>query len=103
MNMDGFLAGLTPDVEVVFGNNPPMNGLDAVRAGIGGFWSSIDGLTHHFRNIVEQGGLTVMESHVEYRRKDNTAVSIPCVTVLDRDGDKIRSLRVYSDMSPVFA
>jgi len=103
MHMEGFLAGLTSDVEVFFGNNPALQGLDAVRDGIGGFWSAINGLTHHFENIVEQGAITVMEAKVEYRRKDDRSVRIPCVTVLERSGDKIRSLRIYSDMAPVFA
>lgn len=103
MNMDGFVAGLTPDVEVIFGNSPALVGHDAVRAGVGGFWSAINGLTHHFENVLEQGVLTVMESKVEYRRKDDRSVKIPCVTVLERSGDKIRSLRVYADMGPVFA
>jgi ketosteroid isomerase-like protein len=103
MNMEGFLAGLTPDVEVIFGNNPPLQGHAAVRAGIGGFWQAIDGLTHHFENVLESGPITVMESKVEYRRKDDRSVKIPCVTVLERSGDQIRSLRVYSDMGPVFA
>jgi hypothetical protein len=103
MNMEGFLAGLTPDVEVIFGNHPPLKGQEAVRAGIGGFWSTINGLTHHFEHILEQGAITVMESKVEYLRKDATSVQIPCVTVLERAGDKIRSLRVYSDMGPIYA
>jgi ketosteroid isomerase-like protein len=103
MNMDGFLAGLTDDIEVTFGNHPTLTGLQAVQAGIGGFWSTIDGLTHNFIHVVEQGPLSVLESNIEYRRKDGKAVLIPCVTVLERAGDKIRRLRIYSDMGPVFA
>ena len=43
MRLDEFVAGLTPDVEVVVGNNPAMKGRQAVKEGIGHFFSTIAG------------------------------------------------------------
>jgi orotidine-5'-phosphate decarboxylase len=80
-----------------------MNGRDAVKQGIGAFWSTIAGLKHHMVNVAESNGLTFLEANVEYLRKDGRSVTIPAVTVLERDGDLVKSLRIYFDVSPVYA
>jgi hypothetical protein len=103
MRLDAFVAGLTPDVEVVVGNNPAMNGRQAVKEGIGHFWSTISGLKHHVVNVVEGQGLTVLEAKVDYSRKDGRQVTVPVVTVLERNGDLVKSLRIYFDVAPVYA
>ena len=102
MRLDEFAAGLAPDVTVVVGNNPAMKGRQAAKEGIGHFWSTIGGLKHHFRNVVESNGLTVLEANVEYLRKDGRSVTIPVVTVLERSGDLVKSLRIYLDIAPVY-
>jgi hypothetical protein len=37
----GYAAFLTADVTVTFNNDEPMVGIDAVAAGLGGFWGSV--------------------------------------------------------------
>jgi ketosteroid isomerase-like protein len=103
MRLDAFVASLTPDVEVVVGNNPAMKGRQAVKEGIGHFFSSIAGLKHRFENVVEGQGLTFLEAKVDYRRKDGREVTVPVVTVLERNGDLVKSLRIYFDVAPVYA
>jgi ketosteroid isomerase-like protein len=103
MRLDDFVAGLTQDVEVVVGNNPAMRGRQAVKEGIGHFFSTIAGLKHHFVNVVEGQGLTFLEAKVDYQRKDGRQVTVPVVTVLERNGDLVKSLRIYFDVAPVYA
>jgi hypothetical protein len=103
MRLDDFVAGLSPDVEVVVGNNPAMKGRQAVMEGIGHFWSTIDGLKHRFVNVVEGQGLTFLEAKVDYRRRDGREVTVPMVTVLERKGELVSSLRIYFDVAPVYA
>jgi limonene-1,2-epoxide hydrolase len=103
MLLDDFIAGLSPDVEVVVGNNPAMKGRQAVKEGIGHFWSTIAGLKHRFVNVVEDQGLTFLEAKVDYRRKDGREVTVPVVTVLERKGELVSSLRIYFDVAPVYA
>jgi ketosteroid isomerase-like protein len=103
MRLDEFVASLTPDVEVVVGNNPAMKGRPAVKEGIGYFFSTISGLKHHFVNVVEGQGLTFLEAKVDYRRKDGRQVTVPVVTVLERKGELVSSLRIYFDVAPVYA
>ena len=103
MRLDEFVAGLTPDVEVVVGNNRAMNGRQAAKEGIGYFFSTIQGLEHRFVNVVEGQGLTFLEAKVDYRRKDGREVTVPVVTVLERKGELVSSLRIYFDVAPVYA
>jgi ketosteroid isomerase-like protein len=103
MRLDAFAAALAPDVKVVVGNNPAMNGRQAAKDGIGYFFSTIDGIKHHLVNVVESNGLTFLEANVEYRRKDGKQVTVPAVTVLERDGGLVKSLRIYFDVAPVYA
>lgn len=103
MRLDDFVAGLAPDVEVVVGNNPAMRGRQAVKEGIGHFFSSIDGMKHNVINVADASGLTFLETKVDYLRKDGRQVTIPVVTVLERNGDLVKSLRIYFDVAPVYA
>lgn len=103
MNLDAFAAGLTPDAEVIVGNNPPMSGRQAAREGIGGFFSTIAGIRHTITHVVESDGVTVMEAKVDYRRKDGQTVTVPAATILERQGDLVRSLRIYVDVAPIYA
>jgi hypothetical protein len=103
MRLDDFAAGLAPDVELIVGNNPAMNGRDAAKAGIGYFWSTIDGLKHHLVNVVEGRGMTFIEARVDFRRKDGRRVTVPVVTVVERRDDLVSSLRIYFDVTPVYA
>jgi hypothetical protein len=102
MRLDEFVAGLAPDVELVVGNSPAMHGQQAAKDGIAYFWSTINGIKHHFVNVAESNGLTFLEANVEYLRKDGKSVSIPAVTVLERRGGLVKSLRIYFDIGPVY-
>ena len=103
MHLDEFAARLAPDVKLIVGNNPPMNGRLAAKEGIGYFFSTIDGIKRHLVNVAENNGLTFLEANVEYLRKDGRTVTIPAVTVLERSGDLVKSLRIYFDVAPVYA
>ncbi len=103
MRLDEFVAGLATDVEVLVGNNPAMRGRQAAKDGIAYFWSTINGIKHRFVNVAVSNGLTFLEANVEYLRKDGKSVSIPAVTVLERRGDLVKSLRIYFDVAPLYA
>jgi ketosteroid isomerase-like protein len=100
---DKFVTHLTPDVVFRFGNSDPVTGRDAVREAVAGFFSTIDGLTHHIRNVWELGDTAVAQIDVEYRRKDGKTVTVPNADILTWDGDLVRDWRIYIDLAPVFA
>jgi ketosteroid isomerase-like protein len=104
MRLDEFVDSHTDGVVVQFANNPPAHGKDEVRESIGQFWTLIDGLEHTFLSVHEDGPTTVLESNIDYTRKDGQVVTVPCASVVDRAGDgKVSGLRVYIDLAPVFA
>ncbi|HXQ56681.1 MAG TPA: nuclear transport factor 2 family protein [Actinomycetes bacterium] len=105
MRLEPFVERHSDDAAVVFGNNPPAVGKEAIRAAIGGFWSMIGGMRHERRNLwfVNDGATAVLEVVTHYTTKGGAAVPVPCVSLLDRNADgKVTSLRVYIDLAPLF-
>jgi ketosteroid isomerase-like protein len=106
MRLEPYVEHHSDDAVVVFANNPPAVGKDAIRQVIGGFWSMIGGLRHERRNLwlVNEGNTAVLEVVTHYTTKGGVAVSVPCVSLLDRNADgKVSSLRVHIDLAPLFA
>ncbi len=106
MRLEAFVERHSDDAVVVFGNNPPSVGKEAIRAAIGGFWSIIGGLRHERLNLwfVDDGATAVLEVVTHYTTKGGAEVPVPCVSLLDRDADgKVTSLRVHIDLAPLFA
>lgn len=105
MHLDAYVAHHADDARVIFGNNPPAVGRDAIREAIGGFWSMIGGLRHevHNRWDVNDGNTALLEVTTHYTTHGGAAVSMPCVSILDRDADgRVTSLRVHIDLAPLF-
>jgi hypothetical protein len=103
MRLEEFLAWHTDDVQVQFGNNPTAKGKDEVRFAIGHFWEMIGGLKHHFVTVVQDGPTTVLEANIDYQRKDGQMVTVPCATLLHRQGEKVDQVKIFADLTPVFA
>jgi ketosteroid isomerase-like protein len=103
MRLDAFVDRHTDDVVVKFGNNPPAVGKDEVRQAIGYFWTLIGGLRHEFVNVFAEGDTTILEAEIDYTRKDGGHVTVPCTSILHRRGEFVDQLRVYLDLTPVFA
>jgi hypothetical protein len=106
MRLDEYVAHHSDDAAVVFANNPPAVGRDAIGAAIGGFWSLVGGMRHEIRNRwdVNDGATAVLEVIVHYTTKGGAAVPLPCVSILDRNAaGQVTSLRVHIDLGPLFA
>ena len=103
MDAEKFVSYLTPDVRFRFANNEPALGRAAVTEGVEGFWTTIDGLTHHILEIHEVGDTVIAQIDVEYRRKDGKSVTVPNCDVLKFQGDLVGDWQIYIDLAPVFA
>ena len=106
MRLQPYVDRHTDDAVVVFGNNPPAVGKQAIAEAIGGFWSTIGGLRHEKRNLwfVDGGDTAVFEVVTHYTTRGGAHVAVPCVSILDRAPDgRVRSLRVHIDLAPLFA
>jgi len=100
---DKFVAHLTEDVVFRFGNAEPSVGRAAVRDAVAGFFSTIDGMTHHVLDVWDVGDTTIARIDVEYRRKDSKSVTVPNADILVFDGDLVRDWQIYIDLAPLFA
>jgi len=103
LRLDAVLDRMTADVEVAVGNNPVMKGRDAVRQGLRGLFSTIDGIRHTTLNTAENGALAFHEMKVDYLRKDGRTVSVPVVSVFERRGGQVSALRIHLDIAPLFS
>ncbi len=103
LDVEGFVSHLTPDAVFVFGNAEPVVGHDDIAGAVRGFFASIDGVTHHLREVYEIGDTVVVKADVEYVRKDGRHVTVPNADILELEGDLVRSWQIYIDVAPVYA
>jgi ketosteroid isomerase-like protein len=103
LDLPGFLSRLTDDAVVTFANNPPAVGKEAIGEGIGFIFGSVDGMKHSFVTEFSDSDRTFLESQVDYFRKDGSTVSVPAATVMHRRGELVDEMRIYVDLSPLFA
>ena len=101
LQMEPFLALHTDDVNLTVANYPTTTGKEALRAGIGGLWSRIKGMSHSLSGAwsLHDGQLGIAESVCMYTRLDNTTYTVRPCTVLRRRGGKIASLRIHVDVT----
>ena len=103
MNVEEFTALHTEDVRLRFGNAETVVGRDAVVGGITDFWGAIKGLRHNFVQTWDDGDVEIVEALIDYTRHDGKVVTLPCTSILRKRGDLVQDLRIYMDVSPVFA
>lgn len=100
---DKFVQHLTPDVVFRFGNGDPVKGRQAVHEAVTGFFSTIDGLTHHLLHVYKDGDTAIAKIDVEYLLKDGRRVTVPNADILVYDGDLVSDWQIYIDLAPLFA
>ena len=107
-DIDGYADLLSPDVSVQFNNDEPMVGHDLVKTGLGQFWRSVTAmgytLLHAPLNILGDDRHFVLEALNHYDKKDGTRVTVRATAWTDRrDDGKVTSVRLYQDLSPLYA
>jgi hypothetical protein len=103
MDIDTFKSMHSQKARVIFANFPAAEGPDQIAGAIGQFWSTISGLKHKFINRWDHPNESILEVEVSYKRKDGQTVTLPCVTILKPEGDKVGELRIFTDVAPVYA
>ncbi len=104
LDAHGVVAHFAEDATMVFGNNEPLLGRDAILAGNLQFLAAIKGLHHELRQEWTVDGTTIALTDVTYTRHDDKRVTLPAVSIWRVGGEGlITDYRVYFDPSPVFA
>ena len=100
---DDFAAFFAEDASYRFGNFPPIHGRTAIRESSIGFRSRVKSAKHDIKNLWEIGDTVVSEMDVIYTRHDDKVVVVPCTDVIRLQDELFQEMRIYIDMSPVFA
>ena len=103
MNATAYRSFLADDCQLMFGNNPVVACNNEIIGGIKQFWDAIGGLDHSFISVLGNDDHFAAEALIDYTRKDNKVVTIPCVTVIKRNSQGLATLiKIFIDTTPVF-
>lgn len=95
---------IAEDIEVHFGNNPPIHGKAAALETFRHFWGTIAGMSHKREELILVGNLGVLMATVTYTRLDNSTVPLPVASYVRKNAQgKIDRLWVYLDLAPLFS
>ena len=103
-NADEYSTHFTDDGQVIFGNQPPISGREAVRQGMGQFYAGLNSMHHEIANLwVPAPNIIVNEAVAHYEQKNGKKVSFPVVTVIHvaEGTELVRKVQFYMDMTPL--
>jgi hypothetical protein len=106
-DIDEYASYLSPEVVVRFNNDAPLEGLDAVREGLGGFWGSVTAmgyrLVHEPLNVYGDDRRFVLEALNHYDTGDERRITVRATAWTDRDDDgQVVSVRIYQDLAALY-
>ncbi|MDX1531340.1 MAG: nuclear transport factor 2 family protein, partial [Rhodothermales bacterium] len=87
---DAFLGFLTDEPRFVFGNAPAIEGRDALREVLDGFFASIDHSEHEIIEGWEVDDAVIIRGRVTYFRLDGSTYTVPFANVFKLEGGQIR-------------
>ena len=97
--VDDYIKLFAPDAQLRFASGPTVNGAEAIAATLKRADEGHE-MSHTLLNCWEADGTTVLEFDVDYRYEDGREVTFPAITVLERAGGAITSMRVYPALIP---
>lgn len=102
LDLEGFVARLTEDVRIRFGNAHPVHGRHAGREAYAEFFAAIGRMTHHLTRVWSQDEFLGLQADVRFEREDDAHLRLPLFYAWRLRGDRAAGLQVYGDMTPVF-
>ncbi len=92
------------DIDLRFSNNPVINDKQTALQALGGFYSTISGLSHKALAVIGSGDEVVQNSIVTYTRADGGLVPLPVSSYVRRNAEgKLNRLWIYIDINPLYA
>ncbi|HSA61033.1 MAG TPA: nuclear transport factor 2 family protein [Nitrospiraceae bacterium] len=104
MNVHNFVKFYNDDALYQFSNFPVAHGPQGIVDASQGFLSKVAKVVHHIKNLWEiDDENAVCEMTVTYTRHDGKAFTLPCCDTIVFKNGKVQELRIYMDITPVFA
>lgn len=95
---------LSENVRVQFNNEPALEGKQNALQKLGPYWQSFKSIEHDLLNIYGTDQNYVLEALNHYQRHDDKRVTVRAVAFTDlNEQGQVVSVRIYHDVSPVFA
>ncbi|NTU50770.1 MAG: nuclear transport factor 2 family protein [Desulfobulbaceae bacterium] len=103
LNVDNFIKFFTDDCYYQFGNFPPARSPQEIASSSTGFIEKCEGLHHHIVGIWEASdGTLFCEMEVTYINHAGKVVTLPCCDIIRFEGDKVKELKIFMDINPLF-
>lgn len=102
-SIDEFISYFTEDAQYVFANNPPVVGRQRIQESSTQFRKRLQGVRHEIENLWEFADTVICEMKATYTRLDGQVITLPCVDVIEFEGNLFKKLQVLMDITPVFA
>ncbi|WP_051038030.1 nuclear transport factor 2 family protein [Thalassoporum mexicanum] len=99
--LDDFIGFFTEQAKYKFANAPLLTGKPAIREFAANARKRVKFVTHDIHELWEIGDVVICELDINYHRHDDSVVTLPGTDIFRMDGDLIRDLRVYVDVSPL--
>lgn len=101
MDPEALVRWYHDDATFRFANQPPAEGIDAIRSLLAQFYGSIRSMHHEPEGIWSDASSGVLEASVSFVRPDGQEVVVPAVSVLRvRDG-LVSDFRFVMDPAPL--
>jgi len=97
-----FLSFLTAEASFRFGSAPAVSGTEAIRAAVGGFFTTIGGCRHSIARTVMEGDVIICEGDVTYTRLDSSQITLPFTDIFEMSGELISTYKIYMDIGPLY-
>jgi ketosteroid isomerase-like protein len=104
MNVNNFVKFYADGALYQFSNFPAAHGPQEIIDSSQGFLSKVRQVVHHIENLWEIDDETVVcEMTVTYDRHDGKSFTLPCCDTIKIQNGKVTALKIYMDITPVFA
>lgn len=105
MDVERFAERFTEDTCYQFGNEPIVYSRQGIKEAdsIAAFNKTVKSIKHHIKGMWEIGDLLIVEMQVTYVRKDDKSFTLPACDTVHFEGDLVKEMRIYMDISPVFS
>lgn len=102
-DVEAFCGYLSEDAVFRFGNAPAVQGREAIREAVGGFFGAIAGLRHTVAESWMTEEAVICHGSVTYTRHDGSELTVPFADIFKMEGELIHDYLIYIDASALFA
>lgn len=103
-DLESILRFISEDASLQINNQLPLHGKPAITAALQRYWAGFKSIEHEPLAILGDDRLIAVEMLCHYKRLSGDIFTLPASSFKDRDSDGlITSVRIFADMTPIFA